>query len=182
MQCFKFLFCLVLTEMILRHTDKLSETLHALKLSGVEGHEIVMFTVKTLKTLRTDVNFNLFWQKIEKMINELYVDEPQLARRRKAPRRFEQGKPPAEFAATPKDEYHQVYFETLDLATTSICSRFDQKGFKIFSNVQQLLFKACSIEQSLNEELNMVCDFFYDDFSKEDLLAQLLTCESCIIQ
>ena len=43
----------------------------------------------------------------------------------------------AEFAATPKDEYRQVYFEVLDLATTSICSRFDQKDFKIFSNVQQ---------------------------------------------
>ena len=175
MQTFKFLFCLVLTEMILRHTDKLSETLQAPKLSGVEGHEIAMLTVKTLETLRTDVNFNLFWQKIEKMMNELNVDEPQLVRRRKAPRRFEQGKAPAEFAVTPKDEYRQVYFEALDLATTSICSRFDQKGFKILSNVQQLLFKACSREQSFNEEINVVCDFFYDDFSKEDLLAQLLT-------
>ena len=57
MQCFKFMFCLVLTEMILRHTDKLSETFQAPKLSGVEGHEIAMLTVKTLKTLRTDVNF-----------------------------------------------------------------------------------------------------------------------------
>ena len=76
--------------MILRHTDKLSETLQAPKLSGVEGHEIAMLTVKTLKTLRTDENFNLFWQKLEKMMNELNVDEPQLARRRKAPRRFEQ--------------------------------------------------------------------------------------------
>ena len=51
MKCFKFLFCLVLTEMILRHTDKLSETLQAPKLSGVEGHEIAMLTVKTLKGL-----------------------------------------------------------------------------------------------------------------------------------
>ena len=68
-----------------------------------------------------------------------------------------------------------MYFEALDLATTSICSRFDQKGFKIFSNVQQLLFKACSAGQSFNEELDVVCDFFYDDFSKEDLSAQLLS-------
>ena len=68
-----------------------------------------------------------------------------------------------------------MYFEALDLATTSICSRFDQKGFKIFSNVQQLLFKVCSTGQSYNEELDVVYDFFYDDFSKEELSAQLLT-------
>ena len=61
---------------------------------------------------------------------------PQYATWRKAPRQFEQGETPAKFAATPKDEYHWVYFEALDLATTSICSRFDQKGFKIFSNEQ----------------------------------------------
>ena len=172
MKCFKFLFCLVLTEMILQHTDKLSETLQGPKLSGVEGHEIAMLTVKTLKGLRTDGNF---WQKIEKMMNELEVDEPQLARRRKTPKQFEQGEAPAEFAATPKDEYCRVYFEALDLATTSIWSRFDQKGFKIFSNVQQLLFKACGTEKSFNEELDLVCDYFYDDFSKEELSAQLLT-------
>jgi len=103
MHCFKFLFCLFLVEMILRHTDKLSETLQAPKLSAVEGHEIAMLTVKTLKALQTDENFNLFWQKIEK-INELNVDEPQLARRRKAPMQFEQGEAPGEFAATPIDE------------------------------------------------------------------------------
>ena len=108
-------------------------------------------------------------------MNELEVDEPQLARQRKTPKWFEQGEAPAEFAATPKDEYRRVYFEALDLATTSICSRFDQKGFKILSNVQQLLFKACSTEKSFNEELDLVCDYFYDDFSKEELSAQVLT-------
>ena len=61
---------------------------------------------------------------------------PQFARWRKAPRQFEQ----EEIAATPKDEYRWVYFEALDLVTTSICSRFHQKGFKIFSNVQQLWY------------------------------------------
>ena len=91
MKCFKFLFCLVLTEMILWHTDKLSETLQAPKLSGVKDNEIAMLTVKTLKSLWTDENFNLFWQKIEKKMNELDVDEPQLARRQKTPRWFEQG-------------------------------------------------------------------------------------------
>lgn len=39
------------------HTDKLSETLQSPKHSGIEGHEIVMLTVKTLESLQTDNNF-----------------------------------------------------------------------------------------------------------------------------
>ena len=56
---------------------------------------------------------------------------------------------------------------------TSIRSRFDQKGFKTFSNVEQLLFKACR-GQCLKDELDQVCTGFYDDFNK-DLVAELST-------
>ena len=81
-----------------------------------------MLTVKTLKSLRTDENFNLFGLNKEKLqLNLLQLQK----------------------------------MNALDLATTSICSRFDQKGFKIFSNVQQLLFKACIAGQSFNEELDV---------------------------
>ena len=174
MQSFKFLFCLILTEMILRHTDKLSQTLQQPKLSSVEGHAVAMLTVKTLEGLRTDENFDLFWQKVEKTRDKFDVEEPQLARRRKVPRRFEEGTAPAEFPVSPEGEHRRLYFEALDLAVTSIRSRFDQKGFKTFCNVEQLLFKACR-GLCFNEELDVVCNFFYDDFNREDLAAELLT-------
>ena len=90
------------------------------------------------------------------------------------PRRFEQGDAPAEFPVSPKDEFRRVYFEALDLAFASIRSTFDQKGFKTFSNVDQLLLKACA-GKCFNEELDSVCTFFYDDFNREALLAELLT-------
>ena len=167
MQSFKFLFSLFLSEMILRHTDKLSQTLQQPKLSSVEGHGVAMLTV------RTDQNFDLFWKKVEKTRDHLDVDEPWLARRRKLPRRFEQGSAPAEFAISPKEEYRRVYFEALDLAMTSIHSRFDQKGFT-FSNAEQLLIKACG-GQCFDEELDAVCNFFHDDFNREDLTAELST-------
>ena len=57
---------------------------------------------------------------------------------------------------------------------TSIRSRFDQKGFKTFSNVEQLLFKACS-GKSYTDELHEVCKFFYEDFDKEELKTELST-------
>ena len=167
MQSFKFLFGLVLSETILRHTDKLSQTLQQPQLSSVEGHGVAMLTVKTLESLQTSGNFDLFWQKLEKTREELDVDKPEPARRRKVPKRFEQGSAPPEFPVSLKDEYRQVYFEALDLAVTSIRSRFDQKGFKTYSNVEQLLFKA-SEGQCLKDELDQVCTFFYGDFNKKN--------------
>ena len=174
MQTFRFFFCLMLSEMILRHTDKLSQTLQQPSLSSIEGHAVAMLTIETLKGLRTDSNFDLFWEKIEKAQDQLDIDDPQLQRRRKAPKRYEQGLAQAEFPASPKEEYRRVYFEALDLAVTSISSRFDQKGFKVFSSVEQLLFKACR-GQDFKDELTYVCEFFYNDFDKVELESELLT-------
>ena len=129
MHTFKFLFGLILCEMILRHTDKLSQTLQQPKLSSVEGHEVAMLIVKTLQHLRTDENFDLFWQRVEKMRYQFDIAEPQLARKRKVPKQYDQGSAPAKFAESPKEEYCRIYFEALNLAVTSICNRFDQKGF-----------------------------------------------------
>ncbi len=51
--------------MIFRHTDKLSQTLQQTNFSTVEGYAVAMLTVKTLQSLRTDENFELFWKKID---------------------------------------------------------------------------------------------------------------------
>ena len=172
MQSFNFLFRIVLSEMVLHHTDKLSQTLQQPKLSSVEGHD--MLTEITLQGLRTENDFELFWQKVEKIRIKFDTDEPLLARKRKTPRQFEEGIAPAEFAASPKNEYHRVFFECLDLAVMSIRNRFDQKSFKTFSNVEQLLFKACK-GQNYEEELDFVWNFFTNDFTKVELAAELLS-------
>ena len=72
MQSFNFLFCIVLSEMILRHTDKLSNTLQQPNLSSI---------VITLEGLRNENDFELFWQKIEKMRVQFDIDEPLLPRK-----------------------------------------------------------------------------------------------------
>ena len=66
MQSYTFLFCLLLSEMILRHTDKLNQTLQQPKLSSNEAHGVAMLTVKTLEGMRTDDDFDLFWKKVVK--------------------------------------------------------------------------------------------------------------------
>ena len=65
-------------------------------------------TRKTLCTLQTEDNFDMFWEKVTKMASEVDVSDPTLPRRRKMPKRFEIGEAPPEFYCTPKDYYHQL--------------------------------------------------------------------------
>lgn len=73
---------------------------------------------------------------------------------------------------SPRKTIVAVYI--LKLLMSCIQSRFDQKGFKIFSSVEQLLLKACS-GKSFDEDLKIVCEFFYDDFINDELASELLT-------
>lgn len=170
MEKFRFVFGLLLSEMVLRHCDKLSQTLQSPNLSSVEGHEIAMLTVKTLQTLRSVENFDLFWKKVELRRSEWDVEEPQLPRRCKTPRRYEEGSE-GTFHTTIESLYRPVYFEVIDLTVSSITSRFDQKDFCIYSNIEQLLFKAASGE-NYETEFSTVCEF-YDDLDKNELESQL---------
>ena len=103
MTTFQFLFSLHLSEMILQHTDKPSQTLQNPQLSSAEGHEIAMLTVRTLQSIRSDSSFELFWLKVEQRKENLEVEEACLRRKRKIPNRYEQGDAEAEFYATAKD-------------------------------------------------------------------------------
>ena len=172
MGTFRFLFGLILSEMILRHTDKLSQSLQNPKLSSTEGYKIAMLTVKTLQSLRTDVNFGLLWDKTELMRVKWNVEEAVLPRKRKMPRRFELGTGEASFHTTASDLYRQVYFEAIDLAVSSIEQRFEQPGYKVYSKVEQLLLKACAGE-NYHDEITFVCEFYGDDLDKCDLESQL---------
>ncbi len=68
--------------------------------------------------------------------------------------------------------YRQFYFEAVDLAVSSITARFDQPGFKVYSNVEQLLFKACNGDD-YQKELAAVCTFYKGDLELNELSSQL---------
>ena len=172
MHCFTFLFGVNLGELILRHTDNLSRTLQHKELSASESQEIARLTVATLQTLRNDESYELFWKQLEIERSSFEVGEPTVPRKRKVPRRIDDGAPVGDHYDSPKDRYRVHYFEALDLATNCIKSRFDQMGYNTYKNLQELLLKAIRGED-FEAELNFVCDFYGDDFSKFILRCQL---------
>ena len=173
MNTFKFLFGTFLAEMVLRHTDNLSKTLQDKTRSAAEGQIVADMVVRTLLTLRSDDSFDLFWLKVIKKAESLDL-EPELPRRAKCPRRYDDGQAVSEFHNDPKAYFRQHYFEAVDLAVNCIKDRFDQPGYKVYSNLEQVLLK--TIEGvDVTAELGFVCDFYKDDLDLELLKAQLLT-------
>ena len=173
MHSFDFFFGVSLGEMILRHSDNLSKTLQGTRISAAEGQQVAQMTVQALKSVRTAEQFTLFWTKVTDMAEKLDVNEPQLPRKRKTTERF--GSRPggeSHFPATVEDKFRQIFFEALDLIVTSIESRFDQPGYKVYKNLQQLLVKAANRED-MGSEFEFVTDFYGQDFATRQLDCQL---------
>ena len=81
-------------------------------------------TITTLKSIRNSASFDQYWKKTTAAASNLDIDEPTLPRRRKAPRRIDEGSTPT-FHEKVEDYYQVIYFEALDLAVSCIESRFD---------------------------------------------------------
>ena len=90
-------------------------------------------------------------------------------RKRKAPERFELGNHQIHhFPQTDKEHYKRVYFEAIDFATTAVTSRFDQKDFKVYVNLQELLLKATA-KEAYDAELAEVLKVYGEDLDAYQL-------------
>ena len=157
---FSFFFGISLGLLILRYTDNLSRTMQ-LAVSAAEGQKVMEMTLATLKSIRNDTSFGLFWQKISASGEDLEIEKPSLPRCRKTPCHLDDGSLPT-FSETVEDQYW-IYFEALDLIISRTEDRFNQPGWKIFRNVQEFLLKAASTDP-YEEELRFIISFYGSDF------------------
>ena len=97
MKTFEFLFKNMLRELILKHTDNLNGTLQHKCMSAAEGQKIAQMTTDTLKLLRNDESFDLFWEKVNNTASILNINKSQLPRQQKQPRRYDDGLSTGEF-------------------------------------------------------------------------------------
>ena len=68
--------------------------------------------------------------------------------------------------------YKQIYFQSVDSANATIENHFQQKDYKTYSTLEQLIIKAV-IKKDYLQELNEVVSFYVSDFSKSELETQL---------
>ena len=129
---------------------------------------------KTLSRDRSEAAFDLFWTRLLKRKSEVdAVAEPQLPRKRQAPARQEVGDSGTHyFPSTPKEYFH-MYYAAVDVTTECIRTRFNQKDFKVYESIQELLLKVVAGEDH-DEELVKVMALYRDtDLQQYKLEAQL---------
>ena len=67
----------------------------------------------------------------------------------------------------------QLYYEAIDLAINCIKDRFQQPGYTVYCQLENLLLKAAYNDKEFKSELGFVCSFYKDDFQPELLHSQL---------
>ena len=172
MHTFDFLYGVFLGELILRHTDNLSKALQHKSLSAAEGQHLARLTLEVLRSLRDSDRFTAFYGLVVQEQSRFGISDPALPRKRRAPQRLEVGSSAGDFHLTPESHYRQIFFEAIDHAIQAIQDRFDQPGYAIYQNLEQLILKACT-GKPYDAELQFVCDFYKEDLSKIQLEAQL---------
>ena len=89
MRTFDYFFGLRLAILLLRHSDNLSTSFQAENLWTDKAQNIAKSTVITLKKMRSDEKFNLFWKDVENKAVIFDGDLPRLPRKKRAPARIE---------------------------------------------------------------------------------------------
>ena len=104
---FGYFYGCMLGDLILKHADNLSSTLQHKHLSAAKGEKIAMMTVQTMESLQADEMYDLFWDKVTQRASSLGVDDPQLPRRRKRTRSYDDGISDGYFHTIPKAYFRQ---------------------------------------------------------------------------
>lgn len=175
MSTFHFFFGLCLGQRLFSITDNLSKALQSEKLSAVSSQNMASLTLKTLQNMRTQEDFELFFNLVTKQAEKLPVDEPHLKRKRKVPKysilQYLDGQETtseAHHPATVEDEFRQIYFDALDHITNAIEERFDQPSFKAYANLEELLVKG-AINQTSEVGINQIKSLYSDEVDVSDL-------------
>jgi len=129
-------------------------------------------TVETIKLLRSEEPFDLFWLKVNQRANNFMIGGPHMPHLHKRPRRFDD-KSKGDRHENPKSLYRH-YYEAIDLIINCIEGRFNQPGYRMYHTLKTVPLKAC-ISENYEDDLDTVCQYYQDDFDQELLHTQLQT-------
>ena len=130
--------------------------------------------------MRSNEAFTLFFDVVEISRKTLGVDPATLPRKRKAPVRYEIHYSTGSHPETPEDHHRKIYFEALYLAIACIKDRFDQPGYAVYRNLEEILALAANGTTNTSQ-FEAFYDFYGKDVDKTLLSVQLLSLGSFLL-
>ena len=142
MEKFSMFFGLQLGHLVFSVIERLSCTIQGKDTTIQEAMEAAKLTELYLRSLRSDEEYTKFYQKVVQSSQGL-TDDPVLPRKRKAPRRIDEGADP-HHPLNPENYHRQHYFEALDEVSNELSRRFDQQDIEIVAEMEKMLLSATS--------------------------------------
>ena len=170
-ELFDTYFGLKLAHLVFSAAEQFSTNLQAEDITIQEATRGAELLVSHLKTLRTEAQFNRFYEQVLAESLKL-TDEPKLPRNRKIPKRYNQGEPSHQYLV-PKDKYRHTYFETLELAFGEVERRFEQSDLCRIKDIENLLLDAAN-GRDTEPISDAVLDLLKSDVDCNRLKIQLL--------
>lgn len=161
MTTFDFFFGLNIGHRLFSHTDNLSRTLQAEKMSACDSKRNANLVITVLESMRNEESFNSLYDAIITKAQEYeFIKDPVTKRKRKAPNysilKFVEGyssNEPAYHPVTTHDHYRGIFYEALDTMIGSIRERFAQPSFTAYEHMEGLLLNSIqSLDTSGEEE------------------------------
>ena len=149
--------------------EELSQTLQSKDCSIQEAINSSNLTVKYYKHMRSDEEFNGFYDGIVKE-SEDKTKPPTLGWQCKTPARLDDGASEHCFSS-PKAFHRKQYFEVLDLVYQELLRQFYEKSFSLFRDIEELLLRAANGNHFVIKET--ISDIYAGDLDLERLELQL---------
>ena len=143
------------------------------------GKSLAALTVHTPEGIHNDRDYNLFYESVEKSAGKIKaVSKPTLPQKRNTPNysilQFVEGhkseKP--HHSETAQTYFKAIYSEAIDNIINSIQERFEQPGFKVFVQVEQLFLKSINNEDH-SDEIMTVKSIFLGDYNHDSLITKI---------
>ena len=90
-----------------------------------------------------------------------FTEEPKLPRKRKLPRRLDNGSSAAHQHSSPKEMDHQIYYEAIDTVSEEVKRRFDQSHICLIRDLENLLL-SCANNQDPADLLSQTLVVFIE--------------------
>ena len=150
MEKFDFSFGLNIGHRLYSHTDNLSKTLQAEKMSACTSKRTAELVLSVLEGLRNEDSFKSLFQIITDNATTIdFIEQPQYSILHYV--NGNQSTAQAHGSITAEDRYRESYFEVVDNMISANRERFKQPSFEVYENRESLIVKTIASEDASKE-------------------------------